>query len=123
MLLARGLVVAVASALMGLIPVVGSVLSASVAVTFTGWLLADELTARALTARGIVPSARRKLLRRHRGRVLGFGIATQLSFFVPFGAVATMPAAVAGSTLLARSMLETAPGRGESPSNGGVTVE
>ena len=51
-------------------------------------------------------------MRRHRARVLGFGVATQLCFLVPLGAVATMPAAVAGSTLLARSLLEDAPARG-----------
>jgi CysZ protein len=34
--------------------------------------------------------------------MLGFGVATQLCFMVPLGAVATMPAAVAGATLLGR---------------------
>jgi CysZ protein len=107
-LLARGLGVAVTAALIGLIPVVGGVLGTIFAVSFTGWLLTDELTARALTARGISRSTRRKLMRRHRGRVLGFGVATQLCFLIPFGAVATMPAAVAGSTLLARTLLDVA---------------
>ncbi|MDY0908302.1 EI24 domain-containing protein [Microbacterium sp. CFBP9034] len=105
-LLARGFGVAIAAALLGLIPVVGGVIGTVFAVTFTGWLLADELTARALTARGIARGARRQLMRKHRARALGFGVATQLCFLVPLGAVATMPAAVAGSTLLARSMLE-----------------
>ena len=105
-LLARGLSIAIAAALIGLIPLVGGVLATIFAVTFTGWLLTDELTARALTARGISRLARRKLMRRHGARVLGFGVATQLCFLIPLGAVATMPAAVAGSTLLARSLLE-----------------
>jgi CysZ protein len=108
-LLARGVGVALLAALVGLIPVVGGVLATVFAVLFTGWILADELTARALTARGMVPAVRRELMGRHRARVLGFGIATQLCFIVPLGAVATMPAAVAGSTLLARSLLESAP--------------
>ena len=69
-------------------------------------LLADELTSRALTARGMVPAARRRLMRKHRARVVGFGVATQLCFIVPLGAVATMPSAVAGATLLARSLLD-----------------
>ena len=43
-------------------------------------------------------AARRKLMRRHLPRVLGFGVSTQLCFLVPLGAVAMMPAAVAGST-------------------------
>jgi CysZ protein len=111
-LLARGLGVAVVAALIGLIPVVGGILGTIFAVTFTGWLLTDELAARALTARGILPSGRRQLMRRHRARVFGFGIATQLCFLVPFGAVATMPAAVAGATLLAGSLLETGPADG-----------
>jgi CysZ protein len=108
-LLARGLGVAVAAALIGLIPVVGGALGTIFAVSFTGLLLTDELTARALTARGISRPARRQLMRRHRARVLGFGVATQLCFLIPFGAVATMPAAVAGSTGLARELVERRP--------------
>lgn len=108
-LLLRASGVAVAAGLIGLIPAVGGVLGTIFAVTFTGWLLTEELAARALTARGISRPARRELLRRHRARVLGFGILTQLCFLVPLGAVATMPAAVAGATLLARSLLETVP--------------
>lgn len=101
----RGILVAVLAVLIGLVPVVGGLLSTVFAVAFTGWLLADELTSRAFTARGLGGAERRALRRRHRARVLGFGVATQLCFLVPFGAVASMPAAVAGSTLLARSLL------------------
>jgi CysZ protein len=108
-LIVRGVGIALAAALMGLIPVVGGVASTLFAVLFTGWLIADELSSRALTARGLDRRARKWLLRRGRGRVLGFGVATQLCFLVPLGAVATMPAAVAGATLLARSLLEPVP--------------
>ncbi|HEY6800895.1 MAG TPA: hypothetical protein VI121_09645, partial [Agromyces sp.] len=59
-------------------------------------------------ARGIARSGRRALLRGHRAELLGFGIATQLCFMIPLGAIVTMPAAVAGSTLLARSALDDA---------------
>jgi CysZ protein len=104
-LVARGILIALVAVLIGLIPVVGSVLSAIVGVSLTGWLLADELTSRALTARGLPRRERRILRRRRSARVLGFGVATQLCFLVPLGAVATMPAAVAGSTLLARSLI------------------
>lgn len=107
-LIARGLGVALAAALIGLVPLVGGVLSTVFAVLLTGWLIADELTARALSARGMARGERRELMRPHRARVLGFGVAAQLCFLVPLGAVATMPAAVAGSTLLARSLLEDA---------------
>ena len=47
-------------------------------------------------------------MRGRRARILGFGVATQLCFLVPLGAIITMPAAVAGATVLARSLLETA---------------
>ncbi len=105
MLVARGLVAAVLAGLLGLIPLIGTPLGWLAGVVLTGWLLATELTARALTARGIGRAERVRLLRAHRGRALGFGVATQLCFLVPGGAVATMPAAVVGSTLLAQSML------------------
>lgn len=111
-LVARGIGVAAVAALLGLIPVVGGVVSTCLAVLLTGWLLADELTSRAFTARGMTRTARREAMRGHRARVLGFGVATQLCFLVPLGAVATMPAAVAGSTVLARSLLDAAPTAG-----------
>lgn len=101
-LLVRGLGVALAATLIALIPVVGGIVSTVFAVVFTGWLIADELTSRALIARGLSPRERRELMRRTRGRMLGFGVATQLCFLLPLGAVATMPAAVAGATLLGR---------------------
>lgn len=113
-LVGRGVGVALLTALLGLLPVVGGALSTVVGVTLTGWLLADELTSRGLSARGLSPVDRSRLRRAHRARVLGFGVATQLCFLVPLGAVATMPAAVAGSTLLTRSLLEP-----ESSSGGG----
>ncbi|RLK48116.1 EI24 domain-containing protein [Microbacterium telephonicum] len=103
-LVVRGIVFALIAALLGLIPVVGGAVSAVVAVLCTGWLLADELTARGLAARGVRAPERRRLRRAHRARVLGFGVATQLCFLVPLGAVITMPAAVAGATVLSREL-------------------
>ncbi|MDX2375884.1 EI24 domain-containing protein [Microbacterium sp. LRZ72] len=108
-LVARGVLIAVVAGLLGFIPVVGGVIATVTGVTATGWLLADELSSRALTARGMDRATRRTLLRAHRARALGFGFATQLCFLVPLGAVATMPAAVAGSTLLARSLVADQP--------------
>lgn len=104
-LIARGVLAAVVSGLLGLIPLVGTPLGWLSGLLLTGWLLATELSARALMARGIGRAERTRLLRAHRGRALGFGVATQLCFLVPGGAVATMPAAVVGSTLLAQSMV------------------
>lgn len=118
-LLARGIVAAIGAALLGAVPVVGGLLGAVTAVLFTGWLLADELTARALSARGLTRRQRRALIRPRRARVWGFGVATQLCFMVPLGAVVTMPAAVAGATVLARELLG-APlgGSGAGPESG-----
>jgi CysZ protein len=108
-LVARGIAIALLAALIGLIPAAGGILSAVFAISMTGWLLADELSSRALSARGLDSAARRRLRRAHRARVFGFGVATQLCFMIPFGAVATMPAAVAGATRLSRTLLETEP--------------
>jgi CysZ protein len=108
-LFVRGIAIAILAALVGLIPAVGGVLATVFAVTLTGWLIADELSSRALSARGIDWTDRRALMRRNRGRILGFGVATQLCFMIPLGAVATMPAAVAGATHLARSLLNPDP--------------
>jgi CysZ protein len=104
-LITRGVLAALVAGLIGLIPVIGGVAGFVVGALLTGWLLADELSSRALTARGLGRDARRQLLRGHRARALGFGVATQLCFLVPLGAVAVMPAAVAGSTLLAHDLL------------------
>jgi len=108
-LVLRGILVAVLAWLVGLIPLVGGVLGTIVGVSLTGWLLADELTSRSLSARGLDRKARGAVLRENRARALGFGVATQLCFLVPLGAVAVMPAAVAGSTLWTHAAL------GESP--------
>ncbi|MCG7418150.1 EI24 domain-containing protein [Microbacterium sp. ACRRU] len=108
-LIARGAMAAVAAWLVGLIPFVGGILGFLVGLVLTGWLLADELTSRSLSARGLDRRARRAVLRGNRARALGFGVATQLCFLVPLGAVAVMPAAVAGSTLWTHAALrETA---------------
>lgn len=111
-LIVRGVLAAIGAALIGLIPLVGSVAGFLAGVALTGWLLADELSARALSARGIDRAERRALLRASRARALGFGVATQLCFLVPLGAVAVMPAAVAGSTLLAHDLRARAAGQG-----------
>lgn len=102
-LVVRGVGVAVVATILALIPAVGGILSTVFAIAFTGWLLADELTSRALVARGLTSRDRRAIMRSHRGRMLGFGVATQLCFLVPLGAVVAMPAAVAGATLLGRA--------------------
>lgn len=105
-LVALGLLVAVLALLLGFIPVVGAVVATVTSVLLTGRLLARELTGRALNARDMTTYDRSQLFAAHRGRLLGFGAATQLCFMVPLGAVFIMPTAVAGATLLARDVLD-----------------
>lgn len=104
-----GVLVAIIVLLLGVVPLIGGVLGAVAGVLLTGRVLARELTGRAFDARDLSPADRAMLFRGSRARVLGFGAATQLCFLVPGGAVAVMPAAVAGATVLARSMLERTP--------------
>jgi CysZ protein len=104
-LVGRGIVVALIAGLLGIIPAIGGAVGAIAGILLTGWLVADELSSRALAARGMPRADRRMLLRGRRARALGFGVATQLCFIIPLGAVLIMPAAVAGSTVLARSLL------------------
>lgn len=116
-LLGAGLLTALCVALSGFVPLIGGALAPVLGVVLSGRLLAVELSSRAFEARGIPGSEQRALRRGIRWKLLGFGVATQLLFMVPLGAVFTMPAAVAGSTLLARAALDaaasasTAPGR------------
>ncbi len=107
-LVVLGVLGALLTLVIGLIPVVGGVLASVTGVVLTGRLLARELTGRAFDARGLSTLSRSEALAGSRARVLGFGVATQLCFLVPLGAIITMPAAVAGSTLLARSLAERA---------------
>lgn len=107
----RGLVVAAVTGLVGLVPLVGPVLAPVTATLLTGWVLSHELTQRALIARGLDRATRNRLLRGQRRTAVGFGAATHLCFLVPGGAVATMPAAVAGATLLAQRLVAVPTGQ------------
>ena len=107
-LIGLGLLASIGVVLTGFLPVVGAVAAPVLGILLSGRLLATELSSRAFEARGIPTADRRMLLRGHRAKLLGFGVATQLCFMVPLGAVLTMPAAVAGSTILARSVLDAA---------------
>ncbi|RLV49463.1 hypothetical protein D9V37_12240 [Nocardioides mangrovicus] len=94
---------------LGFLPVVGTVVGLVLGVVLSGRLLAAELLARPLEARGLDRVASRELIRRRRWVVLGFGTTTQAWFLWPVGAVTGMPAAVAGATALARELLEDRP--------------
>lgn len=107
-LIVLGILVALLTLVIGFIPLVGGILAAIIGVVLTGRLLARELTGRAFDARGLTTYSRSELLGAGRVRVIGFGVATQLCFLIPLGAIVAMPAAVAGSTMLARGLTERA---------------
>ena len=119
-LIGLGILVALLTVAIGFLPLVGGFLAGATGIVLTGRLLARELTGRAFDARGLTSYSRSEVLRVSRARVLGFGVATQLCFMVPLGAIITMPA-----TALARSLVErapvpssgTAPGRAPTPAH------
>lgn len=104
-LLALTMAIAVALFVISLIPVVGSVASFSLGAVFGGWLLSLELTQSALSRRGLgLLRERRRALASQRAVSVGFGTTVFVLFLIPFGAVATMPAATVGATLLSRRL-------------------
>ena len=91
--------------LLGLVPGVGPVLAAVIGFVLTSWGLSRELTFAPLARRGLDGGARSRLRRGRRARAFGFGVAVQLCYLVPLGAVIAMPAAVAGSAFLTRDLV------------------
>ena len=108
-LVALGIGTAIVVFVVGLLPVVGTVVGAVLGLVVAGRLLAGELVSRPLEARGMDRAARAALMRDHRGAMLGFGVCVQACFLVPGGGILVMPAAVAGATYLAREALEGQP--------------
>ncbi|RHW27792.1 hypothetical protein D0Z08_05690 [Nocardioides immobilis] len=107
-LVALGLATTVLVFVIGLVPVIGPIVGPILGVMIAGRLLAGELVSRALEARGMNRAAQKALLADHHPTMLGFGAVVQLCFLIPFGAVLMMPAAVVGSTMLAREVLDAA---------------
>lgn len=103
-LFGRGLLAALGAGVVALVPFAGAAAGAVVGAVLNGRVIADELSSRGLTARGLDARQRTALLRAHRARVLGFGVAAHVCFLVPFAAIVVMPAAVAGAALLARHL-------------------
>ena len=114
-----GAATSVVVVVIGFLPVVGAVAGVVLGFVVSGRLLGNELVARPLEARGLDREARRALCRPHQARVLGFGMATQVFFVVPLGAIVVMPAAVVGATMLGRDLVEH--GSGSSPAHGLAT--
>jgi CysZ protein len=90
----------------GLVPVVGGIAALVLGALLGGRLLATELLARPFDGRGIDGRGQSRIRRRASARVGGFGTSAYLLFLLPLGAVFAMPAAVAGSAVLARELLE-----------------
>lgn len=105
-LVLQTIVVAVIVSLAAAIPLVGIPIAAIGGVLVTGRLVALELTARPLEARGLTRAQRSRVLRTRNPRLIGFGVAVHLCYAIPLGAIAVMPAAVAGATMLARLATE-----------------
>ncbi len=114
-LVVLGVLIALLVLLVGLIPVIGGVVGPVTGVILSGRLLARELTGRSFDARDLSSAQRSALFSRSRGRVLGFGVATQLCLLIPGGAIVVMPVAVAASTVLARDVLARAGGMPPQP--------
>ncbi|MBE1531352.1 EI24 domain-containing protein [Actinomadura algeriensis] len=99
----------------GFIPGIGQTVVPVVAACVSGYFLAGELSSVALERREVLRKERFARMKANRPLVVGFGIATFVSFLVPLGAVLIMPAAVAGATLMVRERLgaDRWPGRPE----------
>lgn len=89
----------------GLIPLIGTVIAFVLGARLMGWVLALELTSVPFERRGLRYADRRQALRANRALALGFGAATFTCTLVPLFTVVAMPAAVAGATLLSRHIL------------------
>lgn len=94
--------------LIGLIPAVGAVAAWTLGALCGGWFVALELTSIPFERRGLVLRDRRRVLGVRRARTLGFGTMAFIMAIVPPLAAATMPAGIAGGTLLARRALDDA---------------
>ena len=106
-LVLQAIVLAIVVGILGLIPYVGPPIAAVLAFLLSGRIIALELTARPLEARGMTREQRKAVLRTRNPRLIGFGVAVHFFYGIPLGAVLVMPAAVVGATILARHAIET----------------
>lgn len=93
---------------LGFVPVIGQTVIPAIGFAVSGFFLTVELTSAALDRRGLPLKERIRLLRRRLPVALGFGVPLVLLFLIPLGAVLLMPGAVAGATLLARGVADSA---------------
>lgn len=101
-LIGLGLVLALPTLLIGLVPLVGQVVAPVVGALIGGWLLSIDLTGIPFNRRGIFLRERRQILRENRALALGFGVPVAVLALIPFANIIVVPAAIAGGTLLTR---------------------
>jgi CysZ protein len=105
-LIAESLAVAAVLCLTGFLPVVGQTVVPVLAAVLGGWMLCLELIGPAFERHGRLSLRdRRVAMRRHRARVIGFGVPTFLLLAIPFLPVVAFPVVTAAGTLLARHLL------------------
>ncbi len=98
--------VSLALLLLGLVPLVGTVIAWTLGALIGGWFVALEFAAVPFERRGLRLRDRRRILAKSRAQTVGFGaMAFVMSAFAPL-AILMMPSAVAGGTLLARAALD-----------------
>lgn len=117
-LLVLSVLLAVGVFLIGLIPVVGTVVAAVLGACLGGWLVALDMVGTVFERRGMFRLGQRNA--RLRGRpllTLGFCVPTFVLLSVPLLAIAVFPVAKAGATLLAREVL-AGPGEPGRPRSG-----
>ncbi|MQY31645.1 EI24 domain-containing protein [Nocardia aurantia] len=89
---------------LGFLPVVGQTVIPVAGILVTGFFLTEQLTAIALQRRSVELRERLTLLRSRKMLVWGFGAPLAAAFLVPVVGVFLMPGAVAGGTLLVRTL-------------------
>lgn len=104
-LLGMGIGAALIVFVCGLVPIIGSLVGWLLGAYFAGRAFALDLTGTPGDARGISLDDRATLMRQHRAKSLGFGVAVYLAFLIPLGAVVGTPAAAVGGNLLLREVL------------------
>lgn len=108
---AQSLGASVALALLGLIPVVGTITAAVLGLIVGGFLLARELVGPPTERRGVLTLRERAALLRSRPWLaLGFGVPVLWLLTIPLVSIVVFPAATAGATLLVR-LLRDEPSR------------
>ncbi|RCK70755.1 hypothetical protein DT076_04975 [Desertihabitans brevis] len=100
--------------LLGLLPVVGTVVGGLLSAVFGGWMITTEMVGGGFERRGRFRLRDRwAAMRRQPARTLGFGVPLFLLLALPLVAIAVFPVASAAGTLLARELLAPEPGRPE----------